>query len=288
MTDRDQAQGPEPADRDDASSAAAGVRHDGPVPAAVGDERPVVLATHGLSKRFGKILAVDHLDLSVRRGDVFGFLGPNGAGKTTTIRMIFGLIFPTSGYVEVLDHRVPGAARRRPAPPGRLRRGAGLLPDHERAPQPAPAGLGRRAPHRGAHRRGARHGRPAEPRRQQGGRLLARHEAASRHRQRAARPARGDHPRRAHERPRPAGHEGRARARPRARRGRHDRAALLAPAARGRAGLQPRRHHQQGAHGDRGPGRRPCGRANEAVKIVTDDQQKAGGDRQRAVRRRAP
>ena len=109
MTDRDQAQGPEPADRDDASSAAAGVRHDGPVPAAVGgDERPVVLATHGLSKRFGKILAVDHLDLSVRRGDVFGFLGPNGAGKTTTIRMIFGLIFPTSGYVEVLDHRVPG------------------------------------------------------------------------------------------------------------------------------------------------------------------------------------
>jgi ABC-2 type transport system ATP-binding protein len=40
-------------------------------------------------------------------GDVFGFLGPNGAGKTTTIRMIFGLISPTSGYVDVLDHRVP-------------------------------------------------------------------------------------------------------------------------------------------------------------------------------------
>jgi ABC-2 type transport system ATP-binding protein len=72
------------------------------------DERPVVLATHGLTKRFGKLLAVDHLDLAVCRGDVFGFLGPNGAGKTTTIRMIFGLIFPTSGHVDVLDHRVPG------------------------------------------------------------------------------------------------------------------------------------------------------------------------------------
>ena len=72
------------------------------------DDRPVVLATHGLTKRFGKLLAVDHLDLAVCRGDVFGFLGPNGAGKTTTIRMIFGLIFPTSGYAEVAGHRVPG------------------------------------------------------------------------------------------------------------------------------------------------------------------------------------
>jgi ABC-type multidrug transport system ATPase subunit len=43
----------------------------------------------------------------VRRGDVFGFLGPNGAGKTTTIRMMVGLIYPTSGYIDVLDHRVP-------------------------------------------------------------------------------------------------------------------------------------------------------------------------------------
>jgi len=72
------------------------------------DDRPVVLSTHGLTKRFGKLLAVDHLDLAVCRGDVFGFLGPNGAGKTTTIRMVFGLIFPTSGHVQVLDHRVPG------------------------------------------------------------------------------------------------------------------------------------------------------------------------------------
>jgi ABC-2 type transport system ATP-binding protein len=68
---------------------------------------PVVLATYGLTKSFGGKLAVDHLDLTVRRGDVFGFLGPNGAGKTTTIRMIVGLIYPTSGYATVLDHQVP-------------------------------------------------------------------------------------------------------------------------------------------------------------------------------------
>jgi ABC-2 type transport system ATP-binding protein len=74
---------------------------------AVVDEAPVVLATHELTKSFGGALAVDRLSLSVRRGDIFGFLGPNGAGKTTTIRMIVGLIYPTSGYAEVLDHQVP-------------------------------------------------------------------------------------------------------------------------------------------------------------------------------------
>ena len=73
----------------------------------VTEEPPVVLATHELTKSFGGTLAVDRLSLSVCRGDVFGFLGPNGAGKTTTIRMICGLIYPTSGYAEVLDHQVP-------------------------------------------------------------------------------------------------------------------------------------------------------------------------------------
>ena len=71
------------------------------------DGRPVVLSTHGLTKDFKRLRAVDSLDLSVCRGDVFGFLGPNGCGKTTTIRMIFGLTYPTSGYVQVLDHKVP-------------------------------------------------------------------------------------------------------------------------------------------------------------------------------------
>ena len=72
------------------------------------DDRPVVLSTHGLTKDFKRLRAVDGLDLSVCRGDIFGFLGPNGCGKTTTIRMIFGLTYPTSGYVQVLDHKVPG------------------------------------------------------------------------------------------------------------------------------------------------------------------------------------
>ena len=81
----------------------------GVVPAhdTLAGEPPIVLATHGLTKSFGGKLAVDHLDLTVRRGDVFGFLGPNGAGKTTTIRMIVGLIYPTSGYATVIDHQVP-------------------------------------------------------------------------------------------------------------------------------------------------------------------------------------
>jgi len=66
-----------------------------PVPTPVAD---AVVETHGLTKHYGKdILAVDRLDLVVRRGEVYGFLGPNGAGKTTTLRMLLGLIRPTSG-----------------------------------------------------------------------------------------------------------------------------------------------------------------------------------------------
>jgi ABC-type multidrug transport system ATPase subunit len=61
-----------------------------------------VVETHGLTKHYGKdILAVDRLDLVVRRGEVYGFLGPNGAGKTTTLRMLLGLIRPTSGSAVV-------------------------------------------------------------------------------------------------------------------------------------------------------------------------------------------
>jgi len=72
------------------------------------NDHEVVLSTHGLSKRFGEIQAVDGLDIVVRRGDVYGFLGPNGAGKTTVIRLILGLIWPTEGHLEVLGNRVPG------------------------------------------------------------------------------------------------------------------------------------------------------------------------------------
>ncbi len=62
----------------------------------------VVLETQGLTKRYGDFVAVDHLDLAVRRGEVFGLLGPNGAGKTTTILMFLGLTEPTEGTVRVL------------------------------------------------------------------------------------------------------------------------------------------------------------------------------------------
>jgi ABC-type multidrug transport system ATPase subunit len=71
---------------------------------------PAIRAS-GLTKRFGTHVAVDAIDLEVPRGSVFGFLGPNGSGKTTTIRMLLGLIRPTSGNVELLGHPMPAGGR---------------------------------------------------------------------------------------------------------------------------------------------------------------------------------
>ena len=62
------------------------------------------IEVHGLTKRFGDTLAVDDISLSVRPGEILGFLGANGSGKTTTIRMICGLLTPTSGQGTVLGH----------------------------------------------------------------------------------------------------------------------------------------------------------------------------------------
>ncbi|WP_394559321.1 ABC transporter ATP-binding protein [Aquipseudomonas alcaligenes] len=67
----------------------------------------LVIRARGLSKRFGQLTAVDHLDLSVPRAEVFGFLGPNGCGKSTTIRMLCGLLLPSEGEVEVLGYQIP-------------------------------------------------------------------------------------------------------------------------------------------------------------------------------------
>ena len=68
-----------------------------------------VIDTHALTRRYGEaIVAVDSLDLRVRRGEVYGFLGPNGAGKTATLRMLLGLVRPTSGTAAVLGEP-PGA-----------------------------------------------------------------------------------------------------------------------------------------------------------------------------------
>jgi len=69
------------------------------------------LSARGLFKRYGELVAVDHVDLTVEKGDVFGYLGPNGAGKTTSLRMLLGLIRPTEGSIELFgrDPQVDGA-----------------------------------------------------------------------------------------------------------------------------------------------------------------------------------
>jgi ABC-2 type transport system ATP-binding protein len=66
----------------------------------------VVVRTEHLTKHYGKLVAVDDLNLEVHRGEVFGFLGPNGAGKSTTMCMILGLIAPTSGNIEIFGVNV--------------------------------------------------------------------------------------------------------------------------------------------------------------------------------------
>src|SRR5205807_8552117 len=68
----------------------------------MGMAQSYAVETHGLSKRYATgVLAVNNLDLRVRTGEVYGFLGPNGAGKTTTLRMLSGLLRPTSGSATV-------------------------------------------------------------------------------------------------------------------------------------------------------------------------------------------
>jgi ABC-2 type transport system ATP-binding protein len=75
----------------------------------VTDTTPV--AARGLVKRYGDIVAVDGVDLTVARGDVFGYLGPNGAGKTTSLRMLLGLIRPTAGSVHLFGRNIDVGAK---------------------------------------------------------------------------------------------------------------------------------------------------------------------------------
>jgi len=89
------------------------------------------IETRQLRKRYGDIVAVDGLTLAVERGEVFGFLGPNGSGKTTTVKILLGLVRPTSGEARLLGHR-PGD----PAGMGRV----GFLPEHFRFPSWLTAG----------------------------------------------------------------------------------------------------------------------------------------------------
>ncbi|MCZ2857093.1 ABC transporter ATP-binding protein [Blastococcus sp. VKM Ac-2987] len=71
-----------------------------------------MIATRGLAKQYGRLRAVDGIDLDVRAGDVYGFLGANGSGKTTTVRMLLGLVLPTRGEIDLLGERMPRAGRR--------------------------------------------------------------------------------------------------------------------------------------------------------------------------------
>ncbi|HYQ73363.1 MAG TPA: ABC transporter ATP-binding protein, partial [Gammaproteobacteria bacterium] len=68
------------------------------------------IQSRGLTRRFGRLVAVDRIDLAIPRNVIYGFLGPNGSGKSTTIRMLCGLLTPSAGEAEVLGLTVPGEA----------------------------------------------------------------------------------------------------------------------------------------------------------------------------------
>ncbi len=87
-----------------------------------------IISTRGLTKAFGPRLAVADLNLTVNEGDVFGFLGPNGSGKTTTLRMLLGLVYATSGTIELFGHRIPRDASLVLGKVGALIEGPGFYP----------------------------------------------------------------------------------------------------------------------------------------------------------------
>jgi len=70
------------------------------------DGEPPAILAQGVCKRYGSVIAVDHLDLSVRRGEVFCLFGPNGSGKTTFLRMLPGYISPSAGRITVAGHDI--------------------------------------------------------------------------------------------------------------------------------------------------------------------------------------
>jgi ABC-2 type transport system ATP-binding protein len=89
----------------------------------------IAVRTVKLRKTFGSLVAVDSLDLEIRRGEVFGMLGPNGSGKTTTIRMMCGLLKPTSGSATVVGYDVVREPERVRASIGYMSQRYGLYDD---------------------------------------------------------------------------------------------------------------------------------------------------------------
>ncbi len=78
--------------------------------------RETVISTHSLTKQYGRIIALDHVDVTIRRGDIYGLVGDNGAGKTTFLKLLAGMIFPSEGEVNLLGtytQREQEKARRR-------------------------------------------------------------------------------------------------------------------------------------------------------------------------------
>jgi ABC-2 type transport system ATP-binding protein len=73
-------------------------------------ESDSAIVARGLTRTFGKVVAVDRIDLTVARAQVYGFLGPNGSGKSTTIRMLCGLLLPSAGTIDVLGYKIPQQA----------------------------------------------------------------------------------------------------------------------------------------------------------------------------------
>jgi len=82
----------------------------------------VMVDTRGLTKTFGSLVAVDHVDITVKKGEIFGFLGPNGAGKTTTVRLLCCLLSPTSGSATVAGYDITNQQKE-------VRKSVGLLPE---------------------------------------------------------------------------------------------------------------------------------------------------------------
>ncbi len=70
-----------------------------------------IVATHGLCKQYGTVLRVNHLDITVPEGSIYGFLGPNGAGKSTTLKMLLGLVRPTGGNIRLFGTPMNGKNR---------------------------------------------------------------------------------------------------------------------------------------------------------------------------------
>ena len=86
------------------------------------EQLPPAISCTGLSRRFGAFAAVDNISLTVSQGQFFGFLGPNGAGKSTTIKMLTGLLEPSSGQIEFLGKRFTAGSLE-------LKRQIGVVPE---------------------------------------------------------------------------------------------------------------------------------------------------------------